>query len=201
MVKLKCKKCSLLLDASNFKKDVRYKSGHTSWCYGCHKQANKEWYLKNKERQNSKAIAWQKNNPEKAKQSRRKYHSNNLEKRRKQRSDWGKENKDKIRAIAARRKARKLDATPKWANKIEISNIYTLAHDIQERTGVPHHVDHIIPLQGKTVCGLHCEENLRVITAEENVRKKNKLLPDLFVPAPSKPITPVNLDLLDGDAA
>lgn len=41
-------------------------------------------------------------------------------------------------------------------------------------TGIVHHVDHVIPLQGRTVSGLHVAGNLRVITASENVKKHNR---------------------------
>ena len=53
---------------------------------------------------------------------------------------------------------------PPWADPVKIQAIYTLAQSITQSTGVLHVVDHVIPLCGKLVSGLHTEENLRVIT-------------------------------------
>lgn len=61
-----------------------------------------------------------------------------------------------------------------WANPDAIRQIYLEARRISQDTGVPHQVDHIIPLQGRLVSGLHVETNLRIITAAENLRKLNK---------------------------
>lgn len=81
-----------------------------------------------------------------------------------------------IAAYAAKRRARKLHATPAWADLVAIRSLYAQAAALTRRTGTKHHVDHIIPLQGKTVCGLHVEGNLQILTAAENLRKKNRLL-------------------------
>lgn len=71
-------------------------------------------------------------------------------------------------AIRAKRRAAKLNATPKWADLEAIKYIYTVAH----KAGLE--VDHIVPLQGKLVCGLHVENNLQLLTRNENTRKGNR---------------------------
>lgn len=71
-------------------------------------------------------------------------------------------------ARAAKRRAAKIKATPQWADLDEIKNVYLEA----KYFGM--HVDHIIPLQGKTVCGLHVWDNLQLLDPVENLRKGNR---------------------------
>lgn len=73
----------------------------------------------------------------------------------------------------AKRRAAKLRATPAWADAMAIRAVYASCPDGHDE------VDHIVPLQGRTVCGLHVEYNLRVIPAAENRAKRNKLLPEV----------------------
>ena len=77
---------------------------------------------------------------------------------------------------AKRRKLVKL-ATPAWVDMEEIRAIYLEAARISLETGIPHEVDHIIPIKHKLVCGLHVPENLRIIPATENRSKNNKFKP------------------------
>lgn len=74
----------------------------------------------------------------------------------------------RIKYINAHRKGRLKAATPLWADKIAIHQFYVNCPD-------GFHVDHIIPLHGKLVSGLHVLENLQYLPAEENLRKGNKI--------------------------
>jgi len=92
---------------------------------------------------------------------------------------WRRKNKHKTNAIEAKRRAAKLNATPGWLSKEhlkEIDEVYAEAIRLSEETGIKHHVDHIIPLQGETVSGLHVPWNLRAIPAFDNLSKHNKLI-------------------------
>ena len=74
-----------------------------------------------------------------------------------------------INSIIAKRRAAKLKATPKFANLNKIKEIY-------KNCPKGYHVDHIIPLQGNNVCGLHVEWNLQYLTPSANLSKSNKLI-------------------------
>lgn len=151
---------------------------------------------------NEKAKAWRKANPEKALEVSRRFHRANKEDRAKRHAEWAKRNRDKRTATSAKRKAAKLLATPKWVNWGKVREIYKEARRIQELTGIAMHVDHIVPLQGKNVCGLHWEENLQIIPASQNIAKNNKWddgvedayrQTDMFVQQPET--KPVQVDL------
>ena len=72
--------------------------------------------------------------------------------------------------------AKKRAHMPAWANKKAIRAVYLKCQRLTKETGIPHHVDHIIPLNGKNVSGLHIETNLQIITAAANLRKRNDLV-------------------------
>jgi len=77
---------------------------------------------------------------------------------------------------AALRRAAKLQRTPAWLtdkHRKEIAAIYKRAAQITARTGIAHHVDHILPLQGKNISGLHVPSNLQILTETENKTKGN----------------------------
>lgn len=89
------------------------------------------------------------------------------------------ENKGKINALVAARKKVIKQRTPKWLtddDKWIIRETYELAALRTKMFGFSWHVDHVIPLQGKQISGLHTPNNLRVIPGVENIRKKNKVL-------------------------
>lgn len=84
-------------------------------------------------------------------------------------------------AKEAKRRASKVTATPSWADLTAIKAIYEEASRLSDETGVKMHVDHIVPLAGETVCGLHCEANLRIVPADENLSKSNRLIEALVI--------------------
>ena len=92
---------------------------------------------------------------------------------------YKKSHPEKIRTSNSLRKKRTQIATPKWLkqrHKKEIRAMYEAAMLMTEVMQEPYVVDHIVPLNGKTVCGLHVPWNLQVITAHKNSKKSNKLI-------------------------
>jgi hypothetical protein len=87
---------------------------------------------------------------------------------------WRLDNVARDRANGRLKQARKVNATPLWANLNSIVEIYAEARLWQDALGIPMHVDHTIPLKGKNVCGLHVENNLSVMPASWNMRKRNR---------------------------
>jgi hypothetical protein len=147
-----CYKCKETKEISSFYKNKTKKDKLDTSCKECSKQ---RYYL------------WRDQNYKKA-----------LEYNRQSAFKWRNENPDKNTAKTARYNAKKLKATPSWLTneqKSQIESVYWLARLQQELTDEQYHVDHIVPLRGKTVCGLHVPWNLQVMSAKENMTKGNKL--------------------------
>ena len=87
---------------------------------------------------------------------------------------WAASNRDKKNASGAKRRAAKLQRTVAWGNKDLIDDVYARAKRLTEATGIPMEVDHIYPLQGAMVSGLHVENNLQILPKAVNASKSNK---------------------------
>lgn len=91
---------------------------------------------------------------------------------------WREANPDRARILgnarAARHRQAEKRATPPWADLTAIFRVYEEADRLTRETGVPHDVDHIVPLQAKDVCGLHVHWNLQPLPASVNRSKQNK---------------------------
>ena len=154
-----CSQCGIDKPLTDYYKDKRKRLGVRPYCKVCGSTKQKKWYQKNRESQIAYAHKWQAENPEA-------YKRNEKNKRIK--------NPALYTAIGAKRRAAKLQATPAWADQKAITAIYAEARRLQETLGIPMHCDHIIPLQGELVCGLHVETNLQIIPATLNMKKSNK---------------------------
>lgn len=143
------------------------------------KKRSRDWYWNNKDRVKANFARWYEKNKEKMVKRSQQWAIDNAERYRKNQSTWRARVSDRRCEQSARRRALTTKATPKWANEFFISEAYHLAKLRTKATGVQWHVDHIVPLNSKLVCGLHVEHNLRVIPGKENIRKQNKFWPDM----------------------
>ena len=96
------------------------------------------------------------------------------EARKRRAREWQKRNPAMLRWFCARRRAAKLQATPKWLTREQrrlMRWIYVWAASLPG----DFHVDHIVPLRGENVCGLNVPWNLQILPADTNRRKGNRL--------------------------
>lgn len=113
------------------------------------------------------------------------YRSNNRNSIYETQKRWREENREYLKTRSrgainamkvARRRVKKLNATPLWVDVAAIRKMYNLRDELEASTGIPHHVDHVIPLCHPLVCGLHVAENLQVVPADANMRKSNRFI-------------------------
>lgn len=184
MIKI-CTKCKIEKDFSEYNRSNRNRSGIRAECKTCQRAASKgqnqahraeykrQHQKANKEKYAKISAAYRERNPDRAAMT----YAKMKEYYRGYGRRWRKENPDKHNAKAAKYRCALLKAIPKWLTPqdfIAIDEFYSEAQRLTRETGIIHHVDHIIPLQGTNVCGLHVPSNLQVISATENLKKNNK---------------------------
>lgn len=185
-----CPLCKETKKINKFSKSRGTTYGVQVTCKNCHN----EWRTKNKERLDRYRDEYYENNKERLQEKNKEYASKNKEKTAAASRRWRlrhpekrrlvamayvKNNPEKMAALSAAKRSKKLQATPAWADELEMLKFYTEAKEITKNTGIKHHVDHIVPLVSKLVCGLHCQQNLMVIDGKENIRKGNRYWPDM----------------------
>ncbi len=134
----------------------------------------KNYYEKNKELKKQYSIDYYKKYKNSIKNKNKTYREMNKERIIKQKNKWRLNNLCIKRSSNARYRAYKGKASIGNYKK-EINNIYKKCRELEKMTNIKYHVDHIIPLNGKTVCGLHVPWNLQIIKAEDNLKKGNKI--------------------------
>lgn len=160
-----CTKCDIEKGVGKYNKSKRGKYGVISECKVCFNQRAAQRYEANKETLLKQQKAYKEANKEIVA---------------KQKAAYKKANRHIGNAHNAKRKASKLQSTPAWVDLEAIKGMYQLA-TIFNRTGMNLHVDHIIPLQSDLVCGLHCESNMQLMPASDNISKGNRHWPDQWV--------------------
>lgn len=150
-------------------------------CVECMKE---DWVVDNEKRKG-------KPKSEASKEAGKRYYSKNralviaraahrpAEEKRRAKYEYKERNVDVVRASTSMRKRRHREATPSWLRleeRLQMRELYVQARKLSQISGVRYVVDHIVPLRGEAVCGLHVPWNLRVITQEENLAKSNKLV-------------------------
>jgi hypothetical protein len=155
-----CTKCHNTKALDSFYKRKRSPDGREAWCKSCRLKHNRKWIGANKDRHRELTQRWYDENKE--------HHLQNNK-------AWYQANKHRKLATNNARDQRCKDATPEWASMLEIQAVYQKAKAASEATGIPHEVDHIVPITHEAVCGLNIPNNLQVIPASENRRKANRI--------------------------
>ncbi len=162
-IKMKiCNKCQTTKPFTEFRPHKETKDKLTTYCKPCLREQVRNWIKTNKEYIN----LWQKD-----------YRNKNKQKINASQKKWRNNNKGKKNADNSFRNASQLQRTPKWLTKEqkqEIKQFYVMASELKEVFPWTQCVDHIVPLRGKDVCGLHVPWNLQILSAKENMEKGNR---------------------------
>ena len=162
-----CATCNNLLLFNMFNISTREINNRDNSCKNCLNLRNRIRYSKHLDEEHNRSKIYRENNRDKEVARQKIYRENNKEKERDRSKKYYSSHKKEAFARSALRRARKIQRTPSWADAEKMKEIYINCPE-------GYHVDHKNPLQGKLVSGLHVENNLQYLTAEENLSKGNK---------------------------
>ena len=155
------------------KQREKYKAMPDSW-RAAENERNRARYAKNREAENERGRRYYEKNREAVIARQCAHQAANREAAAAQMRKWRKENPEKAKSAKIAYYTR-MKVVPAWADQEAIVEIYRQAKFLRG-IGVDCHVDHIVPIRGKLVSGLHVETNLQILLASENMRKSNKAL-------------------------
>lgn len=172
-----CSKCKTPKPKTEFYKDSNKKDGLRPSCKTCSAKTAKKSYWKHIDVRRERSKTYYSETKDRQLEYSRNWYKDNRERRIAKAKEWEKNNRKARKDIKERYKMSLLSSCPSWLSeeqKEEILKIYRLAGLLTEITDIRHEVDHVTPLQGKSVCGLHVSWNLQVIPKRENCKKRNK---------------------------
>lgn len=172
-----CKGCAQVKPIYLFYRDKQSKDSCSTYCKDCTKAKTNAAYHNNKEIHNARSNAYREANMPKIRAIAANYREKNRQRINAYSSKWIKSNRLSSTLHTAKYRSAKLQRTPAWLTEFDLLKIkclYQLAAMRNRESGYTWDVDHIIPLKGRLVSGLHVPDNLRVIPATENKRKLNK---------------------------
>ena len=144
-------------------------------CKVCTNEYTKIRYHQDKEIIGAKKRQYYWDNKSAVLEKRKAHYAENVDSVKARNYAYKKENHGYYIAKAKERTLAKIQRTPVWADKERVQAYYDVCAFFNEVNGyAKYHVDHIVPLQGKTVSGLHVHNNLQVIPAKENLSKGNR---------------------------
>lgn len=177
----KCNKCGIEKPHSQFSRSSNLrktdKFGLLSRCKKCRAIQNLEWHKNNPAKSSANRKAFHQRNIDDQRAKARQWNSDHKEHCREKYKEWSAGNRAHLTNRQRHRQCSKSMATPDWLTPIQlaqISEFYEIAKARSVQLGIEHHVDHIVPLKHDFVAGLHVPWNLQVLTAFENVSKKNR---------------------------
>ena len=168
-----CLKCEVYLPTTAFNKHKRQKDGLQQTCRVC----QKTYYKNNKDSILEVQKAWVEANKDRVVIHKQSWKARNKESVKECNSSYRKANLPKYAYYTSQRDLQKKKATPDWLNKDQkgqIKSFYEHAADCYVVSGQKYHVDHIVPIKGKNVCGLNVPWNLQVLPSDLNEKKSNK---------------------------
>lgn len=190
-----CSKCGEQKLRSQFNKHTGSRDGLRGYCKACHAAYSTGWIEANRERYNARSRADRALDPGKYQGWARNYRESDPVRYGEVKRNWVERNTARRQATVRRytlkhaaklhekvraRQAGKMLALPAWADRSAMTEFYKEAKRLTRETGVRYEVDHIVPLRGRGVCGLHCEANMQLLPKAENIRKLNRHWPDMW---------------------
>jgi hypothetical protein len=188
-----CASCKAKKSLSEFYKRKDSPDGYRNDCKDCRKASSLKNHYENQEQRKARFKADHAKrvleNPnfyaetyaryrESSLATAKQYYQDHIEERKAKQRLWSKTNRGTANALSKRYKLKKVNATPKWLTPEQIYNMqctYKVAAQLSETSSQKWHVDHIVPIRGKDVCGLHVPWNLQVLPAKMNMQKGNRI--------------------------